>query len=87
MTNIRQRLALFLRWLAQWLDPVQPPVPLVARDVVDAAIEAVTIAQHIPHSAHYKRAQAFKALRVARPDVRRRDISLAIELALREVSA
>ena len=83
---MRKRLAYFLRWLAQWLDPVVPPAPLVPRDVLDAAIQAVSTAQQTPHTSHFKRALAFKALRRERPDVRRRDLSLAIEMALREIS-
>jgi hypothetical protein len=83
---MRKRLACFFRWLAQWLDPIAPTVPLVARDVLDAAIQAVSLAQQTAHTSHFKRAMAFKALRHERPDARRRDLSLAIEMALREIA-
>ena len=78
---MKARLARLLRRLADWLDPR----PGVSDDLLQAACRAVRAADETPHTSAYKRAIAFKALHAEYPLVPRRDIGLAIELAVREV--
>jgi hypothetical protein len=81
---MKKTIASWLRRLANWLDPVAIP-PLVSRDLLDKAVWLVREIDEIKHTSSYKRAQAMKAMRLAFPDVPRRDLALAIELAVREV--
>lgn len=79
--RLRARCARLLRRLAEWLDPA----PTVAPEILEAARAAVLAADALPHSSAYKRAIAFKALMPQFRGVARRDLGLAIELAVREV--
>jgi hypothetical protein len=74
-----------LRRLADWLDPVEPVAPLVPTFVLEQARSIVATVDLSHHTGSYKRALAVKAMRMALPDVPRRDVALAIELAVREV--
>jgi hypothetical protein len=75
----------FARWLrrwADWLDPAGASVT-VAPDLLLTARRVVAQTELLHHTGSYKRVQAIKALRAAHPDEPRRDVSLAIELAVR----
>lgn len=82
---MRKWFAHHLRRLADWLDPPAAPVPLVDPVLVSRAALVVVEAEATRHTSSFKRTIAMKAMRAAFPGVPRRDVSLAIELALRQV--
>lgn len=84
MLQLRQWCARQLRRWADWLAPIIV-VPLVDPALVTAACGAVLEAEATPHTSSYRRAMAMKQLMGQFPDTPRRDLSLAIELAVRQV--
>jgi hypothetical protein len=82
---MRLLVARWLRWLADWLDPPEAVPPLVDPALLAAAKVIVAACEAIPHTSSYKRAQAMKAMIQHHPTIARRDLALAIELAVREV--
>lgn len=76
----------FCRWVLDLCgEPVEPPPPpLVDPLILASAITAVTIAQDAPHTGSYKAVIALKRLVADHPTTRRRDLRLAIELAVRQ---
>lgn len=75
---IRLLLAL-LRWLAPELAP--PPAQLWAE-----AQRVVREVRAVRHTGHYKRVLALNAMAARYPTARRRDLALAVELAVQELS-
>jgi hypothetical protein len=83
---MKRWLARYLRRLADWLDPPVLPPPLVDPALVSRAALIVAEVDQLRHTSAYKRAIAFKTMRGEFPDVPRRDIAMAIELAVRQVT-
>lgn len=81
MRTLRRWLVRWLRVVLAWLDPDAWPSPAVQM----AAHLIVRQAAKSPHTVHFKRAVAMKALQQTFPAVRRRELSMAIELAVKDL--
>jgi hypothetical protein len=81
---MRKRLALWLRLLAAWLDP-QGDKELVPRMLLTAAGEVVRRFGDIAHTGAFKKALAMKAMITNFPRTSQAQLSLAIELALKQL--
>lgn len=78
-----------LRDLLLWLDPPSPPPPPAPPDPLDLAAESwvqkVEAAAATGTSGEYKRHTVYAELLKRFPERRKRDIALAIELAVQKV--
>lgn len=71
-----------LLWMIRQLEPDFPPPEAGLWAMAFGAVQAL---QGDPHTGHYKRTQAIKRVAQVYPKVRRRDISLAVEYAVRHL--
>ena len=72
-------LASILRRIANWLDPIE----VIDSSLITHARELTTSQESTLHTGSYKRAMVMKELMRVYPKTSRKDLSLAIELALR----
>jgi len=79
---MRNWLASWLRRLADWIDPAGAALTVPVA-LLTTARRVVAQTETLHHTSSFKRVQAIKALRAAHPGETRRDVSLAIELAVR----
>ena len=77
---MRAVMASWLRRLADWLSPAS----VVPEWLVQVTRAAVAHADTLPHTGHFKRAVVLKTLGQRYPAIRRRDLALAVELAVRD---
>lgn len=77
---MRLVIASLLRRVADWL----APAPVLPEWLLVVTRAAVAHADTLPHTGHFKRAVVLKALGRQHPELRRRDLALAVELVLRE---
>ena len=81
-----KRLATWLRQLANWIDPYRVPAVTADDDPVAAAADQLCYdLADLPQSGEYKRHQVYAKLIKQFPAVPKRDLALAIELAVRRL--
>jgi hypothetical protein len=79
---IRRWIVKVLRWLLGYLDP---SVPHPSDALTISARHTVEDLRNVAHTGSYKRVLAMKALMKKFPGRRRRDLALAIELAVQDL--
>jgi hypothetical protein len=80
---MKKKFATWLRKIANYLDP---PISPVAIELLDDAARLVKLQEETKHTGSYKRVMVMKELISSYPKVAKKDLSLAIELAVRKLN-